>query len=90
MKPKLTFLLPLTLLFLFSGSVYGDDFNDGVDAHQGKDYKTAFICGNHWQNREVQEHKFFWVCCITTEKEFHKTTKKQSSGIDFQQNKVML
>jgi len=29
MKPKLTFLLSLTFLFLFSGSVYGDDFQDG-------------------------------------------------------------
>ena len=31
MKPKLTFLLSLTFLFLFSGSVYGDDFIDGVE-----------------------------------------------------------
>jgi len=31
MKPKLTFLLALTFLFLFSGSsvVVGDDFTDG-------------------------------------------------------------
>ena len=29
-KP-LTFLLALTILFLFSGSVYGDDFKDGKD-----------------------------------------------------------
>ena len=31
MKTKLTFLLTLTFLFLFSGSVYGDDFDDGMD-----------------------------------------------------------
>ena len=30
-KP-LTFLLALTFLFLFSGSVYGDDFEDAMDA----------------------------------------------------------
>ena len=43
MKTKqLTFLLALTFLFLFSGSVYGDDFQDGLDAHKRKDYKEAF------------------------------------------------
>ena len=31
-KP-LTFLLSLTFLFLFSGSVYGGDFQDGWDAY---------------------------------------------------------
>ena len=42
MKTKpLTFLLALTFLFLFSGSVYGDDFQDGKDAYERKDYKTA-------------------------------------------------
>jgi uncharacterized protein len=41
MKPKLTFLLSLTFLFLFSGSVYGDDFQDGVDAAKKGDYKEA-------------------------------------------------
>ena len=41
MKPKLTFLLALTFLFLFSGSVYGDDLQDGLDAYQKQDYKTA-------------------------------------------------
>ena len=42
MKTPLTFLLSLTFLFLFSGSVYGDDFQDGMDAHKRKDYKEAF------------------------------------------------
>ena len=42
MKTKpLTFLLALTFLFLFSGSVYGDDFQDGKDAYDRNDYKTA-------------------------------------------------
>ena len=41
MNKKLTFLLSLTFLFLFSGSVYGDDFEDGVDAFERKDYKEA-------------------------------------------------
>ena len=41
MNKKLTFLLALTFLFLFSGSVYGDDFQDGKDAYDRKDYKTA-------------------------------------------------
>ena len=40
-KTKLTFLLSLTFLFLFSGSVYGDDYQDGVDAYLKQDYKTA-------------------------------------------------
>ena len=41
MKTKLTFLLSLTFLFLFSGSVYGDDLQDGFDAYNRKDYKEA-------------------------------------------------
>jgi TPR repeat protein len=41
MKTPLTFLLTLTFLFLFSGSVYGDDFQDGLDAYKRKDYKEA-------------------------------------------------
>ena len=41
MKTPLTFLLSLTFLFLFSGSVYGDDLLDGVDAYDRKDYKEA-------------------------------------------------
>ena len=44
MKTKLTFLLSLTFLFLFSGSsvVFGDDLQDGLEAVQKKDYKTAY------------------------------------------------
>ena len=43
MKTKqLTFILALTFLFLFSGSVYGDDLQDGGDAYKRKDYKTAY------------------------------------------------
>ncbi len=41
MNKPLIFLLSLTFLFLFSGSVYGGDFQDGVEAYQGKDYKEA-------------------------------------------------
>ena len=42
MKTKLKFLLSLTFLFLFIGSVYGDDFQDAEDAYNRKDYKTAY------------------------------------------------
>jgi uncharacterized protein len=42
MKPKLTFLLSLTFLFLFSVCVYGDDFQDGFDAYKNNDYKKAY------------------------------------------------
>ena len=43
-KTKLTFLLSLTFLFLFSGSsvVIADDYQDGNDAYNRKDYKTAY------------------------------------------------
>ena len=42
MKTKpLTFLLSLAFLFLFSGSVYGDNFQDGLDAYQINDYQKA-------------------------------------------------
>ena len=43
MKTKpLTSLLALTFLFLFSGSVFADDYQDGNDAYNRKDYKTAY------------------------------------------------
>ena len=42
MNKQLTFLLSLTFLFLFSGSVYGDDLQDGRDAYKRKDYATAY------------------------------------------------
>lgn len=36
-------ILALTFLFLFgSSTVYAGDFQDGLDAHQRQDYKTAF------------------------------------------------
>jgi TPR repeat protein len=41
MNKSLTFLLSLTFLFLFSGSVYGSDFFEGLNAYQRQDYKTA-------------------------------------------------
>ena len=43
-KP-LTFLLALTFLFLFSGSVYGDDFKDALDAIKRGDFRTAYKLG---------------------------------------------
>jgi S1-C subfamily serine protease len=46
MKTKpLTFLLALTFLFLFSGSpiVFGDDFQDALDAYDKKDYEKAYM-----------------------------------------------
>ena len=42
MKTPLTFLLSLTFLFLFSGSVYGDDFQDAHDVANKGDFKTAY------------------------------------------------
>jgi TPR repeat protein len=43
MKTKpLTFLLALTFLFLFSGSVFGGDYDDGFDAYKRKDYEKAY------------------------------------------------
>jgi TPR repeat protein len=41
MKSKLTLLLSLAFLFLFSGFVCGDDFKGGAEAYQRKDYKEA-------------------------------------------------
>ena len=40
MKKSTFFILPL--LLLVSTPVYADDFQDGVDAYERKDYKTAF------------------------------------------------
>ena len=40
-KPP-TFLLLLTFLFLFSGSVYGSDLQEGWHAYKNNDYKNAY------------------------------------------------
>jgi hypothetical protein len=40
---KLTFLLSLTFLFLFSGSFYGDNFQDGVDAFKRNEGSEQLI-----------------------------------------------
>jgi len=42
MNKPLTFLLSLTFLFLFSGSVFADDFQDATDAYNRQDYETAY------------------------------------------------
>ena len=42
MNKPLTFLLSLTFLFLFSSVVFGDDYQDGFDAYNRQDYKTAY------------------------------------------------
>ena len=44
MNKKLTYLIVLSFLFLFSSSsvVFGDDFQDGFDAYDRQDYKTAY------------------------------------------------
>ena len=42
MNKQLTFLLSLTFLFLFSSVVFGDDYQDGFDAYNRQDYKTAY------------------------------------------------
>jgi hypothetical protein len=44
MKTKLTFILSLIFVFLFSGSVYGDDFQDGMDAAKKKTTKKHSDC----------------------------------------------
>ena len=47
MKPKLTSLLALTFLFLFSGSsiVIADDLQDGLDAYDRGDFKQHTVYG---------------------------------------------
>ena len=57
-KTKLTFLLSLTFLFLFSGFVYGDDYQDGNDAADKGDYKTAFSLWKPLAERGLAEAQF--------------------------------
>ena len=58
-KP-LTFLLALTFLFLFSGSVYGDEIQDGFDAYKKKTTKKQSCFSIFQQNREMRWHNFYW------------------------------
>ena len=37
----------------------------------------------------MPKHNSIWDGCIHTEEEFKKTTKKQSSGINLQENREM-
>ena len=44
MKTKpLTFLLALAFLFLFSGSVYGDDLQDGMGANEREVFRSIIF-----------------------------------------------
>ena len=44
MKTKpLTFLLAFTFLFLFSGSVYGDDLQDGMGANEREVFRSIIF-----------------------------------------------
>ena len=61
MKTKpLTFLLALTFLFLFSGSVFADDLKDAMAAHKSKDYKEAVRFFDFQQNKVMQRHNTTW------------------------------
>ena len=61
MKTKpLTLLLALTFLFLFSGSVYGDDFQDGYDAYLKQDYKKAVRLYRLSAEQGALEASFHW------------------------------
>ena len=66
MKPKYTFLLSLTFLFLFSGSVYGGVIDDTFeDVFDRKDGVVVLSCnmGNHFSyivlNRKNKVIKFY-------------------------------
>jgi hypothetical protein len=61
MKTKLTFLLLLTFLFLFGGSVYGDDFQGGVGGHKRKDYKEAVSLFRLSAEQGFIKHNTTWV-----------------------------
>ena len=43
MNKSKTFLISLTFLFLFSGSVYGDDWQDGWDAFKRNEGSEQLI-----------------------------------------------
>jgi TPR repeat protein len=48
---------------LLSGSVYGDDFNDGWEAYQRKDYKEAvrLYCLSAEQGEEVSQYNLGYM-----------------------------
>ena len=43
MNKTLTFLLSLTFLFLFSGSVYGDELQDGMGANEREVFRSIIF-----------------------------------------------
>ena len=57
MNKQLTFLLALTFLFLFSGSVYGDDFKDFYDRFFKKDGPREGM-GLPENDKEIPRKKF--------------------------------
>ena len=56
MKTPLTFLLSLTFLFLFSGSVYGDDFDYGYDAECGEINNNDLNLNFEGKNMNIQAY----------------------------------
>jgi len=58
MKTKLTFLLTLTLLFLFSGSVYGDDFQDAAEVDQAEiEIRWCYSKPGSCDSRQLEEKR---------------------------------
>ena len=79
MNKQLKFLLPLTFLISFSGSVYGDEYNEALNewklaAEQGK-VKVQYNLG---------------VMYAVSQGVTKKMTKNQTSGIDLPQSRKIL
>jgi len=88
MKIKHLILIILSLILVVP-VVYADDYQDGVDAFDKKDFKAALKKLKPLAEKGHAKAQNKLGEMYGNGKGFHKTTKKHSSGIDFQQNKVM-
>ena len=84
MKTKLTFLLALTFLFLFSGSsvVFGDDLQDATVAANRGDFKTAYKLWLPLAEQGQAKAQNWLGMMYEFGHGVPQITKKQSSGTD--------
>ena len=66
-----------------------NDFQNAADAYNRQDYETAYKLYLPLAEQGYADVQNFLGIMYSNGKVFCKTIKKQSSGIDFLQNKVM-
>ena len=89
MNKKLTLLLSLTFLFLFSGSVFADNLLDGLNAHANNDYKKAYKLILPYAEQGHAKAQTMMGLMYDKGEGVTQDYKEQASGIDLLQKREL-